>query len=302
MCEPARRLDWNDLRYFLAVAKAGTLVGAARELGVEHTTVGRRITALETALGVRVFVRGKDGFALTDAGNDMLASVEKIAELVATVERRVSGGDARIAGTVRLTIPESANIQVMALLPLLRERHPELVVEVLSGNRAFDLRRGEADVALRFLDVTDPELVVRKAGSAGWALYASPAYLERRGTPPTDGDVTGHDVIGFDASLTQSVGGQWLTDHGKGANVVLRGNSLGAIASAASAGLGIAPLPCFVGDHDRALKRITTRTIGSRDIQLVVHPDLARASRVRAVMDFLVEMFARDAAAWRGEP
>lgn len=294
-------MDWNDLRYFLAVAKAGTLVGAARELGVEHTTVSRRLTALETALGARVFVRGKDGFALTPAGSDILSSVENIAELVATIERRVSGGDARVAGTVRLTIPESANALMMAQLPLLRERHPELVVEVLSGNRALDLRRGEADIAIRLVDVTDPELVVRKVGSAGWALYAAPSYLERRGPPSADGDVTGHDVIGFDASLVQSLGGVWLTEHGKGANLVLRGNSIGAIASAAGAGLGIAPLPCFVGDAQAALKRVTPRCIGFRDILLVVHPDLARASRVRAVMDFLVELFARDAATWRGE-
>lgn len=293
-------MDWNDLRYFLAVAKAGTLVGAARELGVEHTTVSRRITALETALGARVFVRGKDGFALTPAGSDMIASVENIAELVATIERRVSGGDARVAGTVRLTIPESANARMMAELPALRERHPELVVEVLSGNRALDLRRGEADVAVRFLDVTDPELLVRKVGVSGWSLYAARSYLDRRGWPP-DGDVSGHDAIGFDASLEQSLGGQWLAEHGKGANIVLRGNSLGAIASAAAAGLGVAPLPCFVGDFDRALERLTPRVIGSRDILLVVHPDLARASRVRAVVDFLVELFARDAALWRGD-
>lgn len=294
-------MDWNDLRYFLAVAKAGTLLGAARALGVEHTTVGRRLTALETALGARVVLRGKGGLSLTPAGHAILGSVEAMAELADTIERRVAGEDARAAGTVRLTIPESANAYMMQQLGPLRERHPELVVEVLSSNLPLDLRRGEADVALRFVEVTDPELVVRKIGTVGWALYAAPSYLERRGTPASEDDLGAHEVIGFDTSLAGALGGVWLAERGSTANVVLRGNSLGANASAAGAGLGMTPLPCFMGDSDPALRRVPDIAVGSRDILLVAHPDLCRTGRVRALIDFVVELFARDAALWRGD-
>lgn len=293
-------MDWNDLRYFLAVARAGTLAAAARDLGVEHTTVGRRIGALEASLGTRVFVRGKDGFALTAAGQAMLADVGAIAELVEKIERGVAGHDARVAGTVRLTVPEAAVSFMVQQLPALRERHPELVVELLSGNRAFDLRRGEADLALRFLDVTDGELVARRIGSAGWALYAAPAYLERRGRPSAPSALDGHEVLGFDASLAEVTGAQWLAAHAKNASIVHRGNSIAAIANAASVGLGIAPLPCFVGDAEPSLVRVADEVIGSRDILLVAHPDLSRVARVRATMDFLVDVFARTADLWSG--
>src|SRR5262249_41615405 len=155
VCNPARLVDWNDLRYFLAIARAGTLVGAGRELGVEHTTVSRRLAALETTLGTRLFVRGPEGLLLTGAGTDILPCAEAVAAQIEAIERRISGGDSRVEGVVRLAIPESMNQYTMQMLAALRERYPALRVEVLTDNRAFDLRRGEADVALRFMDVSD---------------------------------------------------------------------------------------------------------------------------------------------------
>lgn len=293
-------LDWNDFKYFLALVRAGTLAGAARQLGVEHTTVGRRVSALESALRVRLFVRGPDGFKLSEAGRAILPSVERVAEELDSIERRVAAGDERVEGTVRLTIPESANTYFVQHLQALRERHPTLVIEVLSDNRALDIRRGEADVGVRIRDSADPELVARKVGSAGWSLYASPEYVARKGVLASPEDLRGHDVIGFDASLDGVEGARWLRANAKDANVVLRGNSIAAVVSAVGVGFGLAPLPCFAAQQVPGLVRVTPGLIGSRDILLVAHPDLVRAARVRVVMDFLIELFARDAALWRG--
>jgi DNA-binding transcriptional LysR family regulator len=294
-------LDWNDLRYFLAIARAGTLVGAGRELRVEHTTVGRRLAAIEAALGARLFTRGPDGFSLTDAGAEILPIAEEVAARVDKIERCASGADARIEGTVRVTTSEALGGYLVGLIPGLRERHPSLVVEVLSGNRAFDLLRGEADLAVRVREDTEPELVARTLVRAAWSLYASRSYGDRKGALATAEDLRGHDIVGFDASLSATPGGQWLGAHASGANVVLRANSIVAALNAAIFGMGIAALPCFVAESERALVRVTMDVIGARNVFLVVHPDLARVARVRAVMDYLVDAFERDAPLWSGE-
>jgi DNA-binding transcriptional LysR family regulator len=292
--------DWNDLRYLLAIARAGTLAAAARELDIEHTTVGRRLAALESALGARLFTRGPDGFTPTRACLDILPLVEEIAARIESIGRRVSGEDSRVEGTVRVTVSELLSGYFVKKLTALRERHPQLVVEILAGNRAFDLLRGEADVAIRVREVTEANLVVRKIAVSGWSLYATPSYLDRKGHPASPEDLAGHEVIGFDESLRASPGALWLDAHAKGATFVMRSNSIVGAYNAAILGLGMTALPCFLCDPEPALRRLTSRVLGKRDVFLVVHPDLARVARVRAVMDFVVETFEGDAALWAG--
>ena len=301
VCKRAPRLDWNDLRYFLAITRTGTLVRAGKEMGVEHTTVARRLAALEAALGCKLFTRGPDGLTLTETGRSVLPAAEAVAAHVSDILRRATGSDAKVEGTVRLTIPESINGYMVQVLTRLREQHPGLMFEVLSDNRAFDLRRGEADLAVRIRDVEDPELIARKIGSAGWSLYASPAYVGRRGGLETPDNLQGHELIGFAPDLAATVGQRWLDAHGQGARIVMRANSINAAVDAAVAGGGVVALPCFTVDHDPRLTRLTPQVIGARDINLVVHPDLAKVGRVRTTMDFLIETFVRDASLWSGE-
>jgi DNA-binding transcriptional LysR family regulator len=250
------------------------MVGAARELSVEHTPIGRRLASLESALGVRLFARGPGGLTLTTAGDDILPLEVEIAERVAAIACRVTGADSRVEGTVRLT---------------------------MGDNRAFDLRRGEADLAVRFVDVSDPELITRKLGKAGWSLYAAPSYVARKGGLRAAEDLRGHDVIGFAPSLAAIVGETWLKAHAEGASIVVRANSVTAACDAGSFGYGLVPLPCFVGDPAPGLQRLTPRVIGFRDVTLVVHPDLARVARVRAAMDFIAEAWLADADMWSGD-
>jgi DNA-binding transcriptional LysR family regulator len=292
--------DWNDLRYLLAIARTGTLTSAARELGVEHTTVGRRIAALESALGTRLFTRGPSGFVATSAAQEILPLAEEIATRIESIERRVSGEDTRVEGVVRVTTSEALSGYLVKHFVTLRERHPQLVVEILMGNRAFDLMRGEADLAVRVREVVEPGLVVRKVAVAGWSMYAAAAYIERKGSPPAPEALAGHDLIGFDKSMGAVPGALWLDEHAAGAQVVMRGNSIVAAMNAAILGLGIAVLPCFMADPESALQRVTPRVLGGRDVFLVVHPDLTKVAKVRTVMDFIIQTYERDARLWSG--
>jgi DNA-binding transcriptional LysR family regulator len=293
-------LDWNDLRYFLAIARAGSLAAAARELGVDHTTVGRRLAALEATLGARLFTRGPTGLTLTEAGADVLPSVEAIAQQVDAVARRATGGDTRVQGKVRLSVADSLTGYFVPILSQLQVQHPDLMVEILSANRLLDIRRGEADLAVRFGEAGDPDLVARKIGLVGWSIYAAPAYLARKGRPDPM-NLAGHDVVGIEEILPHTPAAQWLARHAAEVRVVMRGNTISAVVEATVAGMGLAPLPCFAADKEPGLTRLFPQLIGARDILLVGHPDLVRAARMRVTMDFIAAAFARDRAAWAGE-
>jgi DNA-binding transcriptional LysR family regulator len=292
--------DWNDLRHFLAVARGRTLAGAARLLEVEHSTVSRRLAALEGALGCKLFTRTPDGLLPTEAGQELLPLAEQIEQAVAAIERRAGGGDSRVEGRVRVTTSEGFTGFLVKRLPRLRERHPELVVEVLTGNQSLDLARGEADLAVRIARTDDPTLVCRKLGVIGWALYAARGYLERHPPPPDARDLRDQEIVGYEADLSGIPGARWLEQHGAGARVVLRGNSILSALNAALAGMGIAALPCFIAEAEPTLVRVCAEGIGSRDLWLVAHPDLLRVARVRAVMDFLVEIAAEAAGTLAG--
>lgn len=262
--------------------------------------MSRRLGALEGDLQTRLFARGPAGLTLTPAGKDILPVVESIEERISALERCVTGADGRVAGTVRLTIPESGNSYFMQRLPELRGRHPELLIELISDNRPLDIRRGEADIAVRFAANPDQELIVRKAGKAGWSLYASPAYLARKGPLVSTSDVTGHELIGYADLLAMVEGEKWLRSLRPAPGIVMRGNSIAAVARAAAEGVGIAPLPCFAAAAEPGLVRMSPQLIGERDILVVVHPDLVRVARVRATLDFLIELFHREASLWSG--
>ena len=207
--------DWNDLRYFLAIHREGTLAGAARNLRVQHSTVGRRLEMLEAALGASLFAR-TPGRLPAHRGRDRGSLARRGCRAGAGGDR-APGGRARqrIEGVVRLTASEAFSGFLVRRLAELQTRHPGLMVEILSGNRSFDLSRGEADLALRITNTTQPELICKRIGDAGWSLYAAEGYLARRGVPPVP-DLAGHDVIGFDESMAQVPGALWLKEHAFG--------------------------------------------------------------------------------------
>jgi DNA-binding transcriptional LysR family regulator len=301
VCDLGQVFDWGDLRYLLAVSRAGSFAGAARELGVKHTTVARRVGALEEALGARLVTKGKDSVGLTEAGAALKASAEEIERQAASIERRLAGEGARVEGVVRLTMPDAFAPYVAPRLPKLREQHPKLSVHILADHRVYDLEKGEADLALRIHPSTKPHYLERKLCSPNWSIYASRAYVRARGMPRSPADLKNHDLIGPDAEMNASPAAEWFREHVPDAQFEMRFNSVLQMLNAVTMGLGISPLPCFLADPEPELVRVLHNKVPNRIIRLVAHPEVARVARVRAVMDFLVDSFKRDAKLWAGE-
>lgn len=286
--------EWSDYRYFLAVGRAGSLSAAARGLGVDQSTVGRRLAALEAAVGARLFDRTPEGYVLTAAGESVRGDVERLEDGFLAVERRLAGGDARVAGVVRVATTEMfASMFIIPHLAALRSRHPGLSLDLVAGIHPVDLSRREADLAVRLgAPPKQPNLIVRAIGEARFALYAAPSYLARRARPHLRGGLKGHAIVGYGGEMAAVPIARWLDEQGRNAEVAFRANTIAAVHDAVQAGLGLGVLPCGLGDRD--LVRVSSLA-GASPIWTVVHEDLARTGRVRAVLQFLSDTLRRDA-------
>jgi DNA-binding transcriptional LysR family regulator len=288
-------LDWNDLRYFLAVARGGTLARAARQLGINATTVGRRLTALEEQVQARLFDRTPDGYLLTPSGRDLLPRAERMEEEAIALDREIIGADQRPQGIVRVTATEMlATRFIMPQMPHFQATYPGITLDLECTTRFVSLARREADVALRLARPHEDNVVSRRLSEVPLSLYASPAYVEQHGVPrDPEVSLAGHRAILFADSRAFSVENEWLAPRLEGARVVLRSDSVSSIYAATLAGLGIALLPVAVAGKDPDLVCIPTATRPTpRVVWQTVHADLQRSARVRAVLDFLAEVVA----------
>lgn len=284
--------EWGDVRVFLAVRARGSFTAAAKELAMDQTTVGRRVAALETALGARLFRRGRAGLTLTPAGEEMLVAARGMEESALAVDRAARGHDGSPTGAVRVTTVETFASRFLApRLVELRRRHPGLLVELVSSTHSFDLARREADLAVRLAKPQHPGLAARRIGTMAYALYASPAYLASRRAPPAD--LRAHDVLGYDGDLQAMPEATWLAERTPRAPV-LRTNSLATLEAATAAGLGVAVLPCWLADGRADLVRVMEPgEVVARDIWLVVHEELRRQARIRVTADFVAREVGR---------
>jgi DNA-binding transcriptional LysR family regulator len=282
--------DWNDLRYFLAIQRQGTVGGAARELGVNQSTVSRRLDALEDALGARLFIRNARGFTITASGGSVLELAERAEQLMVDVQRRLAGDNLRPEGVVRLYAEDAiASRLVVPSLGDLRLRHPALQLDVI--DRFPDLVRGEADVSLQLARPDRDQLVARRLGDVAFGLYGSRELCLRKGYGDVLPDLVGADFVAYDASPS-SRGEPGLPPAPPDVHVVFRGATMLSVAAAAGAGLGLALLPCFLGDAHPALVRLWAPNAGAvLPAWLVVHEDLAGSARIRLVMDHLTAVF-----------
>ncbi len=287
----ANALPWDDLHLVLTIGRAGTLAGAARALALNHSTVFRRLGALEARIGVRLFERFRDGYSPTAAGEEMIAVAARVDADVAAMERRLVGRDLRPSGLIRATTTDTLVEMVMPMLAAFRARHPEITLELAASNVLFNLSRRDADVAIRPSQDPPDMLVGRRVATVAFAIYGAPAYLKRK---PARLPLEQHDWIAPDDSLAHIAPARWLDAALPAAHVVVRANSLVTLLRAACAGLGLALLPCYMGDGERQLRRLggPVQTLDS-GLWLLTHPDLRRVARIRAFLDFMAPALAR---------
>ncbi len=272
------RMDasWDDLRYLLAIERAGTLSGAARALGCNQSTMTRRLAALHDRLGERLLERRGGAYVLTAAGERLRPLLVEIEERALAVERLTHGGDAGPRGVVRLTTVETIATFVLApRLPLLEARHPGIELELDVSRRAADLSRREADVAVRLARPRQSGLVARRIGRIGIGLYAAPGYPRRRAP---------HRIVTGEETEDGTPEAQLLATLA-GATRALRSPSWLTQTAAVEAGLGIGALPHLLA-LPRGLRRIG-EAAAHREVWLIVHRDLQRVARVRAVLDWV---------------
>jgi molybdate transport repressor ModE-like protein len=300
-CEDARMADasaeWSDLRVLLALSRAGSMVAAAKQLGVEHTTISRRIGALEKALGVRLIGRARTGVTLTDAGREAVRAAEDMERAHQSLVRRVAHSTCTPEGRVRVSMADGLVPFVVTRLPELAARHPAVEVAVHTTPATVNLEAGEADVALRHVRPTQPSLVARRISEVGWSLYASSDYITRRGAPTDPGALEGHDVIGFDASLERTPGALWMNERDRGGRVIARVNTIGSAVALMAAGQGLGIVPCMCAD---GLSRLTPEVLASNELYVVVHEEQQDVPRVRAVLDHLVATLCEEKARFEG--
>lgn len=286
------RMDWGHLPFFLELSRTGSLGRAARALGVDRNTVARRVAALEAELGLSLFERGPQGWSRTAAGEELAALASRVEEDVFALARHADASDRQIAGTVRLTSATHVAVHLLApAVPALRARHPGLVLEIAADARTFDLTRREADLALRMGRPSVAGLVTRKLSDVAYGVYASRAHLARRGRGPVD---FARDVfVGFEERFVSAPQERWLDRLGPGRAIAFRCSSTAGLVAAARAGAGIAILPCFVADRDPGLEPVASpEPVPPHELWLLVHGDLRRTPRVRAVIAWVDEVIA----------
>ena len=290
---PCASMDWNDVRYFLALARLGSVRAAGASLGVSHSTVARRVEALEVQLAARLFDRSRDGYTLTDAGALMVPGAERVEREMAALELELAGQDERLAGPVRVTCCDEYVSEMMVQeLTVLCGAYPDIELCVTTDSRTFDLSKREADIAVRTLGIGSqpPEhLLGRKLVGIHCASYVAKAHAHRV-DPELEG--THPRWVSFqDRKLLEL-----MVANSSYPEVPPWGgfSSLSLMLQATRAGLGICILPCYVGDRDPALRRLARPDLRQvANLWLVSHPDLRDNARFRAARDCVIQALAR---------
>lgn len=290
-------MKWDDLRIFLAVSKAASLSDAARALGVNQSTVSRRLAGMERQLGTQLVVRAAEGHLLTAAGEELSAHAARIGDAFTRIERRLSGRDADLSGELRVTCVDMlAGRRLAPHLARFAALNPRIALRVLTPMRPLDLIRREADVAIRVSEAPPDPLVGRRLFGFALAVYASPDYLSRLGRVPAPGAL---DWVGWD---DEDANTRMIHRHFPDARLRHRVDSFPVLRALLRAGAGVSVLPCYWADADAGLRRVYPDPVpaGTRGLWVLAHPDLRRAPRVQAFTRFIAEALLPDRALFEG--
>ena len=289
----AQLMDWDDCQYFLAVAAEGSVSAAARRMGQSHSTVIRRLDKLEGALDVRLFERFQSGYVLTATGEELLALLGPIDEGMQDVARKISGRNAALQGSIRVTTTDTLlDSLVLPAVGAFRLAYPGIRIQLMVDNRFVNLSRRDADVAIRPSNAPPDNLLGRRAGRLRTAPYAAQRYLSRR--TETDGGWDSHDWVAPDESLGHLRQAAWLRQHVPAERQVISVDSLLGMVGAVEAGMGAGMLLCLLADARAGLTRLAPPDPAlDTDVWILSHPDLRRVKRIRAFTDFVFEELAR---------
>ncbi len=288
-------MNWDDLRIFLALAREGSVSGAGKTLGVNHTTVARRTAALENSLGTRLFDRSREGYALTQAGENMLPFAEEMEARAQAIDRTAYGRDAALTGPLRITVPyDFASRIVVPSVPDFLKRYPQIELELLTTTGRLDLAAREADLAIRLTAEPPDYLVGRKLLPLRHGVYVKPAYWKRlRGSNDRPA------VVLFRAERALP---EWVNEHFPDAEVALRTDNLLTMLRAVESGLGLARMPCYEADASRSVRRLDLAlTPSTWGVWMLNHVDLRSTARVRVAREYFAEIIVAAEARILGE-
>ncbi len=295
-------MQWDDLRYFLAVERCRTLSAAAQRLGVDATTVGRRVDRLSLALNATLFDVGANGHTLTTVGEHLLRYAEEVERAILSASGSLTGERARLAGTVRISLSEGFATAVVAKhLPSFHARHPDITLEIATTNGFFNPSKREADLAVMLARPSRGPLVSRKLADYRLGLFASRTYLDTHGAPTSIGDLHQRPIIGYVPDLIYSDELRYLREIDVDLTADFTSSSINIQHAMTRAGLGIAVLPCFMGLQDNSLTPVLVDDVSiTRSLWVVVHQDLRRIARIAAVIEWLVETVEANVNTLRG--
>jgi|TARA_R100000501_G_scaffold18411_1_gene38580 DNA-binding transcriptional LysR family regulator len=282
--------NWNDLRVFLAVARAGQIASAAKVIKVDATTISRRLRRLERTLGTRLFEQTREGQMLTESGESLLARVERIADEAAAV---FAAGNEHtgLSGRIRLSVSEGFGSWFLASkLPSLIEEHPELGVDLVANSGFLSPSKREADIAIMLSRPKAGPLIAKKLSDYSLMLYASPGYLAKKGRPSTPAELASdHRLVGYISDLIYAPELDYLNEIHQGLSATVRTSSINAQLHLVSMGAGIGVLPCFMGDKEARLERVLPEIHIKRSFWIVTHKDNHSLAKIRYLSDWLAE-------------
>lgn len=289
-------MDWDNARIFLAIYRIGTLRGAAAVLQIDQATAGRRLAALETSLDARLFLRTPGGYVPTAAGELAFAAAERMEQAADQLQRQMQGMDHRLSGVVRIATSETvARYFVMEAIQRVHAQHPDIRVVLSTGIQISNLTRREADLAIRNLRPDSPDLIHRHLARKEVGLYASRAYLAAHGEPRPGTAFAGHALVTYQQAVLPGWSDSLCGEPTSNGRIGVEVNSGMMLIEAVVAGLGIGELPIHMAPDFPNLVRIWPDHSEAYDLWLVMHGDLNRTARVRAVTDAIVEVFEENA-------
>lgn len=284
-------LAWDDFRLVRTIAQHRSLGGAAEALGINNSTVFRRLNALEEQLGVRIFERARSGYLLTSAGEEMVTLAAQMSESILEFERRIAGQDVRPSGELRVTTTDTIFSHLVApIFCAFRQKYPEISLDFVIDNRTLNLSRRDADVAIRASVDPPQSLIGRRVATIAWGAYASVALIEQLGLDINDrASLLGPKArwLGFGEPIGATAGARWLDANLTPDAIGVKVNMVSTLGSAIESGLGIGLLPCFMAAKMRGILRLKVLDPGSETgLWVLTHPDLKKAARVRAFLEF----------------